>query len=275
MKTFFLGVSHQLKTLLVLAIICISFSSCPEMFGKLNNIHDPSSSSYIAPSSRFTLTPGNLVNGSMTPATAIQVTSGAATTITAYANAGYVFDSWSATPSGNATFANFAGVTTTVTLTGDATVIAIFILSSQLIYKTDFSINPGWVANDSSRYYWDSATGSYYTNNYTNSGDWATTPISYNGGSFKLQFDIKATTRDTGDVCFGLFDSSRMSHNSPTAESLFVLLGGYTPVVYLEYNHNGINFSSPSNISWNTNTWYHTEVDYNSGLYPAAKFYCI
>lgn len=86
-----------------------------------------------------------------------------------------------------------------------------------MIYKTDFSSDPfsnGWVTNNPDRYKHTATEGlppgSLYTENYTNSGDWATIDINYNGESFHLEFDVKPTVRDTGDVCIGLFGPTRV-----------------------------------------------------------------
>ncbi len=99
-------------------------------------------------------------------------------------------------------------------------VVSIFLFTSysyaswSTLYETDFSSDPGWDTNNSSRYHWDSAAESFYTDNYTNSGDYATKTIDYNGESFRLQFDIKPTYQNYagpsgyggyGDIDFGLF----------------------------------------------------------------------
>ena len=96
-------------------------------------------------------------------------------------------------------------------------------------YIEDFSIDPGWETNNSEHYHWDSERKVYYTSNYTNSNEYATIPLNYKGGSFLLEFDLKPTDRDTGDVCIGLFGSERKSHGY-NAEKVFVLIGGYTRV---------------------------------------------
>ena len=83
------------------------------------------------------------------------------------------------------------------------------------VVNEDFSSDPfsnGWTTNNSSRYYWDSSTQSLYTNNYTNSGDYATKNISYNGESFRLEFDVNPTYSDNGDVNIGLFGPTRITN---------------------------------------------------------------
>jgi formylglycine-generating enzyme required for sulfatase activity len=83
----------------------------------------------VAPPTTYTLTPGSSLNGTMTPAIATTVNAGAATTITATANSGYSFTGWSANPAGNAVFANGSFASTTVTLTGSATITPSFAVS--------------------------------------------------------------------------------------------------------------------------------------------------
>ena len=58
----------------------------------------------------------------------------------------------------------------------------------QTVYETDFSTDPGWETNNPARYYWDVTSQTYFTDNYTNSQEWATTDLAYNGESFRLVF---------------------------------------------------------------------------------------
>ena len=76
--------------------------------------------------SKLTMAASPAAGGTTSPAvgTTTTVATGAATSISATAVAGYSFSSWSA--SANATFADATAASTTVTLTGDATVTAIF-----------------------------------------------------------------------------------------------------------------------------------------------------
>ncbi len=86
----------------------------------------------------YTLTPGSLVNGTMTPAAATTVNSGAATSIAATPSAGYAFTDWSASPAGNASFASAVSASTTVTLSGNATITPAF---SAVPYSVLYSAN--------------------------------------------------------------------------------------------------------------------------------------
>jgi hypothetical protein len=131
-------------------------------------------------------------------------------------------------------------------------------------YSTDFLGDPGWSTNNPSRYHWDPVTGSLFTDNYTNSGDWITKTIPYSGESFELQFDIRTGERDTGDVCFGLFDSAKLS-NSPTGEKLYVLFGGYQEQIYLSFlGASGTwNSTSPGSGLMLPFEWHHVRVAYD------------
>jgi uncharacterized repeat protein (TIGR02543 family) len=132
-------------------------------------------------------------------------------------------------------------------------------------YFTDFSTTPDWETNNSNRYFWDSSISAYSTTNYTNSGDWATKSIYYNGGSFTYSVDIKPTDRDTGDVCFGLYDDNKNS-NSTYGEKVYVLLGGYSPVVYLySISKTGNNCVSAEGTMV-PNEWHNITVKYNDIL---------
>jgi formylglycine-generating enzyme required for sulfatase activity len=75
----------------------------------------------------YTLTPGTLSNGSMTPTSAQTVTAGVATSITATPALGYVFSGWTASPSTNATFTSSTSASTTVILTGNVTITPTFV----------------------------------------------------------------------------------------------------------------------------------------------------
>jgi len=90
----------------------------------------------------FSLTPGTLTNGSMIPATVQAVSAGVSTPITATPNTGYAFSGWTANPSANATFTNSANATTSVILTGNATIAASFSLTT-----ATYTLTPGTTIN--------------------------------------------------------------------------------------------------------------------------------
>lgn len=142
----------------------------------------------------------------------------------------------------------------------------------QVLVNEDFSSDPfsnGWTTNNSSRYSWDSGSGSLYTDNYTNSGDWATTGINYNGGSFNLAFDVKVTARNTGDVNIGLFGPTKISNSPNTEERLYMLIGGYGSQIYITGRNLGGEaiFSGEGDGLLALNEWYHVDIDYDATSY--------
>ncbi len=91
----------------------------------------------------FILTPATATGGSMAPSAA----TGSANPIalTATATSGYVFTGWTASPAGNATFTDATSASTTVTLTGDATITPHF--SRTYVYSTQGLANIPLIAD--------------------------------------------------------------------------------------------------------------------------------
>jgi VWFA-related protein len=101
-----------------------------------------------------TLTVTNNGNGTTSPTGSVAVASGVAQTITATPAAGYRFDNWTVT-SGSATIANAATYSTTVTVTGNATIRANF--SQGTIYQVT---NSSQTYNYTTHYYAGTSPGS-------------------------------------------------------------------------------------------------------------------
>jgi hypothetical protein len=96
------------------------------------------------------LTPGRLTSGAMTPSAPKTVVSGHPTSITATPNGAYVFYGWSASPSANAVVANASSPSTTVILSGNATITPIFGLGYSVTYAGNDA--SGGVPTDSTKY---------------------------------------------------------------------------------------------------------------------------
>lgn len=82
------------------------------------------------------------------------------------------------------------------------------VTEKEVIYKTDFSTNPGWVTNSPSHYHWDPDTQMYYfdTEGGTNGNSYI--PIRFGGESFTLEFDVVIKdTRKNGAFRFGVTSS--------------------------------------------------------------------
>jgi len=81
-------------------------------------------------------------------------------------------------------------------------------------YSTDFSTDPGWVTDQSSNYYWDEPTESYFIHNTNTYPDYypnryAGKTLSQPVDSFELQWDILVSRNDWScGIYFGIWDSS-------------------------------------------------------------------
>ncbi|MEW6040565.1 MAG: carboxypeptidase regulatory-like domain-containing protein [Elusimicrobiota bacterium] len=79
---------------------------------------------------------------------------------------------------------------TGVTLSTSQTVTKNFSLTGlDFTYQTDFSANPDWLTNNATNYYWDSANLKYYVKSVNSSNEYAYKQVSYNSGSFKIEYD--------------------------------------------------------------------------------------
>lgn len=63
-------------------------------------------------------------------------------------------------------------------------------IQSTALYETDFSENPGWTTNSPSRYYWDPAREMYHFRTEGGTNGYACIPVSYDGQSFTLDYDV-------------------------------------------------------------------------------------
>ena len=93
-----------------------------------------------APTSRL-LTPGTSYHGAMTPAAPVGITEPQA--LVATADPGFVFAGWVATPADKAAFADAALASTTVILSGDATIAPTFMVATATLF-----VNPRLGADD-------------------------------------------------------------------------------------------------------------------------------
>jgi hypothetical protein len=74
-----------------------------------------------------------------------------------------------------------------------------------VLYQTDFSTSPDWTTNSPSYYYWDSAQQAYHYETEGGTNGYAFIPISYNGGSLVLEYDVTpVSTRKYGAFRFGI-----------------------------------------------------------------------
>jgi len=101
-------------------------------------------------------------------------------------------------------------------------VYADVITEKEMIYKTDFSTNPGWITNSPSHYYWDGDLQMYYFNTEGGTNGNSYVPIQYDGESFTLEFDVvlKATKKN-GAFRFGVTSSEMDITRGTNALSVF------------------------------------------------------
>ena len=66
----------------------------------------------------------------------------------------------------------------------------------QTVYSTDFSSDPGWTTNSSSRYYWNSTAETYYSEQIAGSGEYSykVLPDLQSGWSWRFEYDIRVST---------------------------------------------------------------------------------
>jgi hypothetical protein len=96
-----------------------------------------------------------------------------------------------------------------------------------LPYIQDFSNDPVWGTSNSTNFRWDEETRSYYSKSILKSQEYAMVETDYSGGSFRVEFDIKETSRTPNAMTnFGLFGPTYTSHQAPPYEPcIYVSLG--------------------------------------------------
>ncbi|MFC1652114.1 hypothetical protein ACFL3F_00195 [Planctomycetota bacterium] len=139
--------------------------------------------------------------------------------------------------------------------------------SWQTAYQTDFSGDPGWDTSRASHYYWNPSDGTFYMDqeNINYGGNYAVIETCYEGGSFKLQYDIQMlSTNYASGVSFGIYDPDLNSNNSGSYAEVHFVREDRGHVVFLEamnqYNVNAGAVSTSPQFS--IGTWYTITIDY-------------
>ena len=139
----------------------------------------------------------------------------------------------------------------------------------KVVYQTDFSSDPGWITNNSDRYYWDPCDGTFVANqtNVNGGGYYAYHETNLNPGSFRLEWDIKMISVEYAcAVTFGLYDTDlNTAENGSFVEVYFVREDrGLTVNIFLMNSENfGQDvFSAPTQYS--LGIWYHVVVEYDA-----------
>jgi hypothetical protein len=74
-----------------------------------------------------------------------------------------------------------------------------------VIYQTNFSTSPEWTTNSPSFYYWDPARQAYHYETEGGTNGYAFIPVTYNGGSLFLEYDVTLlSTKKDGAFRFGV-----------------------------------------------------------------------
>ena len=79
-----------------------------------------------------------------------------------------------------------------------------------VIYQTSFDSDPQWVTNNPSNDYWDPSEAMYHFSLEPSTGNYAYIPVSYDRGSFTLEYDVTITRIDEGTTFRLGFSGSEM-----------------------------------------------------------------
>ncbi|MDH7509439.1 MAG: hypothetical protein QHH04_00145 [Methanolinea sp.] len=153
-------------------------------------------------------------------------------------------------------------------------------IQSVVLYKTDFSENPGWMTNSPSRYYWDSDREMYHFKTEGGTNGYAYVPLKYDDQSFSLDYDvIVLVSKPDSAFRFGL-TSSEMDFSRGTTILSALENGKYGKLFSLrviDQNNQLREISSYyasycgeltgcNTVEFQENTTYHVTVRYNKEL---------
>jgi len=148
-------------------------------------------------------------------------------------------------------------------------------------YSTDFSTDPGWVTDQPSNYYQDTASQTYHVQPEHQYPGYTPSRYAYKllpdaVGSFELQWDTILTRCDWSiSIPFGIYDSSLTRYaidpdplgqyvlglaGNPDAGHLWALIVSGADG-YAEY---------PGGGTWNFDTWYACKLSYNASTYMSS-----
>jgi hypothetical protein len=126
----------------------------------------------------------------------------------------------------------------------------------QLVYSTDFSSDPGWITNNSSRFFYSSSDNTYYMESYQGSDEYAYTTSSWNSSSIKLEFDIRIAQEEWGShVGLGIYDSD-ISTDGNFLEAHFGDDSGGKEACIHYRSENGLSYQMYYG-DYQLNVWYH------------------
>jgi len=136
-------------------------------------------------------------------------------------------------------------------------------------YQTDFSTDPGWTTSDPANYFWNGAGGNCYIKqvNINHGGNYAYHDVGYDGGSFKLDYDIKMVQGGYASaVSFGLYDTDlNADENGSFVQVLFVTEDRGQPVLMNSRNASDVHtFDLSAQPQWTADVWYRVSMEYHS-----------
>ena len=151
-----------------------------------------------------------------------------------------------------------------------------FCSGATIPYSTDFSTNPGWLTDQPSNLYWDSASESYFVHSeypgYVPSRyAYALLPEAI--GSFNLEWDVKVVRADGGAsaIQFGIYDN-HLGDFYAGGEYIWLHAGASGSNSHwwcMSISAGGINAETGTPISadaWSIGEWYTCTMTYDSVL---------
>lgn len=94
-----------------------------------------------------------------------------------------------------------------VTVTLILTTVSLGQSYAAIVYETDFSSDPGWLTNNTSKFYWYSEQEMYHYRVTDAANEYAYITVPYPGTSFCMEFDVLPTSTEwCGNSRFGLGD---------------------------------------------------------------------
>lgn len=139
----------------------------------------------------------------------------------------------------------------------------------QTVYQTDFSSEPGWTTNNSSNYYWDSASGTYYQREIDQSEEYSykLLPSLQAGQSWRLEYDIKPDLSYSGAANARLsFTQSGMNINESGAYITLDFVPDSNPMLLWKDSQGYSSYEEFHPTVYSLDIWYHGLVEWN----PAA-----
>jgi hypothetical protein len=139
----------------------------------------------------------------------------------------------------------------------------------EVLYQTDFSTDPGWATNNSSLFYWNPLDQTYHVDqvNVNHGGYYTRCDTGYDGGSFKLNYDIKMVYGGyASGAGFGMYDSDMQTQlNGSYAETIFVTEDRGRPIMIDSANAtNRYSSDWAAQPQWTPDTWYDVSMVYSA-----------